>query len=101
MLEAEASLLPLDETVIRRMPTIPLAIGALRDVGRAAPAAEAPPTPREGELSALLSETERREYEKALARCGGNVSKAARALGVSRGTLYNKMRRYGLVPEKD
>jgi transcriptional regulator of acetoin/glycerol metabolism len=33
-----------------------------------------------------------------LAQCGGNVSAAARALGVSRATLYRKMP--GVVPPK-
>ncbi len=33
---------------------------------------------------------------KALARCGGNVSHAAEALGLSRGALYRRMEKYGL-----
>jgi len=33
---------------------------------------------------------------KALTRFGGNVSKAAEALGLSRGALYRRMQRYGL-----
>ena len=33
---------------------------------------------------------------KALARLGGNVTRAARSLGISRATLQNKMKRYGL-----
>lgn len=34
--------------------------------------------------------------EKALERCDGNVSKAARGLRVSRSTLYRKMRNFGI-----
>jgi DNA-binding NtrC family response regulator len=33
---------------------------------------------------------------KALVRFDGNVSKAAEALGLSRGALYRRMQRYGL-----
>jgi transcriptional regulator with PAS, ATPase and Fis domain len=111
LIEAEASLLPPGDTVIRRLPSIPLRIARPPDtsdaapssrVGRATPSPAAPtPTPPAGAISSLLEETERREYERALARFDGNVSKASRALGVSRGTLYNKIRRYGIeVPEK-
>ncbi len=43
-----------------------------------------------------LEEVERRAVEMALEACSGNVAKAARALGVARQTLYNKMKRYDL-----
>ncbi|HEX3436421.1 MAG TPA: sigma-54 dependent transcriptional regulator [Pseudacidobacterium sp.] len=33
---------------------------------------------------------------KALARCSGNVSQAAEALGLSRGALYRRMEKYGI-----
>jgi|SRR5579883_100253 DNA-binding NtrC family response regulator len=33
---------------------------------------------------------------KALARCNGNVSQAAEALGLSRGALYRRMEKYGI-----
>jgi len=47
-----------------------------------------------------LSELERRACEDAIVRFGGNVAYAARALGVARGTLYAKLKRYGIpVPE--
>ncbi len=43
---------------------------------------------------------ERRACEGALLRFGGNVAYAARALGVARGTLYAKLKRYGIpIPE--
>ena len=39
-----------------------------------------------------LLQTERRVMEQALQACGGNVSQAARRLGVSRNTLYRRLR---------
>ncbi len=36
------------------------------------------------------------ELEKALNRAGGNKAKAARALGISRQTIYRKMREFGM-----
>jgi transcriptional regulator of acetoin/glycerol metabolism len=47
-----------------------------------------------------LAELERRACAEALVRFGGNIAYAARALGIARGTLYAKMKRYGIpVPE--
>ncbi len=43
-----------------------------------------------------LETAERQLIGQALARCAGNCSKAAQALGISRSTLYRKMRHYGL-----
>ena len=39
---------------------------------------------------------ERAAVLRALARAGGNVSQAARQLGVGRATLYRRMKRLGL-----
>ena len=39
---------------------------------------------------------EERLVREAVQRCGGNISAAAKALGVSRPTLYAKMKKYGL-----
>lgn len=44
-----------------------------------------------------LQEAERGAVRRALARTGGNVSAAARALGVSRATLHRKLHRLGLA----
>jgi len=43
-----------------------------------------------------LSEVERQHIERALAHCDWNISRAAAGLGIDRGTLYNKIKRYGL-----
>ncbi|MEM6991263.1 MAG: sigma 54-interacting transcriptional regulator [Myxococcota bacterium] len=40
---------------------------------------------------------ERERIVAALAACGGNQSAAAKMLGISRGTLVNRVRRYGLA----
>ncbi len=45
-----------------------------------------------------LEELERRACERALAVFKGNVARAAQALGVAKGTLYSKMKRYGIAP---
>ncbi len=43
---------------------------------------------------------EKEAIRNALARLGGNVTRAARSLGISRATLQNKMKRYGLRDPK-
>ena len=89
LIEGEASLLPLDENVIRRVPA------SIESTRRPA---GSPPTwaPASSEILPL-EEVERRAYEQALLRYGGNVARAADALGVSKGTLYNKIKRYRLA----
>ena len=55
--------------------------------------AEAPPRP--GTL-ASLEEVEKRHVAAVLGHTAGNVSQAARILGIDRVTLYNKMRKYAI-----
>ena len=43
-----------------------------------------------------LEEVERLLIRKALARYGGNVSRAAEALGLSRSALYRRLQKHGL-----
>ncbi len=43
-----------------------------------------------------LEEVERVLIQKALARAGGNVADAAKALGLSRSALYRRLERFGL-----
>jgi DNA-binding NtrC family response regulator len=64
-----------------------------RDLGlaKAATGASAHPGPR-----ASLEDVEHEHIAGVLAETGGNVSQAARILGIDRVTLYNKMKKYGL-----
>ena len=41
--------------------------------------------------------TERAVIQQALVRCGYSRARASQALGISRVTLYKKMKKYGLM----
>jgi DNA-binding NtrC family response regulator len=45
---------------------------------------------------ATLAALERRHIERVVREEKGNITRAAAALGIDRGTLYNKLRRYGI-----
>ena len=45
---------------------------------------------------ATLDESEERTIRNAMVRCGGNLSMVARELGISRPTLYSKLKKYGI-----
>ena len=47
-------------------------------------------------LRALLAEVERRAIQRALLACGGNRTRTAERLGISRRQLFDKIREYGL-----
>lgn len=47
-----------------------------------------------------MEEVERSTIEQALAQFNGNVSHVIRELGIPRTTLYRKLKKYGLVPER-
>lgn len=51
-------------------------------------------------LPLLSEEMEKARIEEALQRSGGNKANAARMLGISRGSLYYKMRQYGIGHSK-
>ncbi|RZS56943.1 helix-turn-helix domain-containing protein [Sphaerotilus mobilis] len=58
----------------------------------AAPAISAtPPVPAPAEAPAPLRETEHQTIVRAVAECAGNVSQAARLLGISRGRVYRHL----------
>lgn len=46
-----------------------------------------------------LSGLERNAIERALAKHGGNVSRTAEELGLSRGALYRRLEKYGINPD--
>ena len=49
-----------------------------------------------GTLKAVSDAEEERMVREAVQRCNGNISAAAKALGISRPTMYAKMKKYGL-----
>lgn len=51
---------------------------------------------RDAAPAATLDELERQHIEQVLAACGHNMQAAAGRLGISRQTLYNKMKRHGI-----
>ena len=55
-----------------------------------------PGAPASGMRKAVSEAEEEKQVREAVARSGGNISAAAKALGVSRPTLYAKMKKYGL-----
>ena len=63
-------------------------------IGRADLGLQPPSEQRIEDMS--IEDVEALLIHKALTRSGGNVSKAAEALGLSRGALYRRMQRYGL-----
>jgi two-component system response regulator AtoC len=56
-----------------------------------------PPPENAQTLSKQQLARERRVLEETLTRCNNNRAQAARVLGVSRRTLYNKLQRHGLI----
>jgi transcriptional regulator with PAS, ATPase and Fis domain len=84
VVEGELALLPAGKNALSVVPR------ALRRPAAGA-SGSSPSRPAESEAVALLSETVSRACREAVARHGGNVSSAARALGIAKGTLYRKI----------
>jgi DNA-binding NtrC family response regulator len=93
-IEGEASLMSLEESI---MATVPAALTRAGLDGTAGAGGAVPSSPAADVIP--MDEVERRVYAHALLRCKGNVARAAKALGVARGTFYNKLRRHGLNVE--
>lgn len=70
--------------------SLPAAGGAATE--SAPPPSFAPAQPQQAATPASLRAIDRQWIAKTLAECGGNVSRAARILGVSRGLIYRHMR---------
>ncbi|HET6922680.1 MAG TPA: sigma-54 dependent transcriptional regulator [Anaeromyxobacteraceae bacterium] len=60
------------------------------------PAREPGPEPAATSAPSTLEDVERRHIAEVLGYASGNISQAARLLGIDRVTLYNKMRKYQL-----
>ncbi len=69
-------------------------IGTIRVGGTVRPERRHAPVPRD--LAAAVDQVEREVIQSALDRSGGNISEAARSLGVTRRGLYLKLKRLGL-----
>jgi len=80
----------------RGRPILPEHLDAEESIDPVIPATgdNAPPLP----LRALLAEVERRAIQRALLACGGNRTKTAERLGISRRQLFDKIREYDLHP---
>ena len=61
-----------------------------------APQATAPDNAGTGDAGSSLDEIEKSAIVRSLEKAGGNKSEAARLLGITRRTLYNKLDKYGI-----
>jgi transcriptional regulator with PAS, ATPase and Fis domain len=94
LVEAEASLASAEATELTHTPAAMTRALARRGNSSAPP--RPPSVIIESDQVVPLAEVEKRVFAHALRHFAGNVAKASRALGVSRGTFYNKMKLYGL-----
>ncbi|HSV52754.1 MAG TPA: helix-turn-helix domain-containing protein [Burkholderiaceae bacterium] len=69
-----------------------------QDAPPAQEAQSAEPASAAQAADATLGDHSRLLIERTLQACGGNISKAARTLGVSRGMLYRRLQRWGQAP---
>ena len=73
-----------------------LSSGSVIDEDPFATGGGAPVSEEEGGIKARVAAFEAQLIREELSRCGGNQSEAARRLKISRVTLIDKMKRYGL-----
>lgn len=53
------------------------------------------------EFSSVIEREKRQELLTALEKAHWNISRAARQLGIARNTIYNRMKRYGMICRED
>jgi sigma-54 dependent transcriptional regulator, acetoin dehydrogenase operon transcriptional activator AcoR len=94
VLEGEVNLAEPEQTVLEQVPEA-LRPRAAHSGAAAAVAAAAAPS-RLAQALCTLDEAERDLLTRALEQHGGSVPDVARTLGVSRGTVYNMMRRFAV-----
>ncbi len=70
--------------------------GGMEAAKHPGPRAETSVSEAEGHLKDLLDQAEKQILEAELSRSGGNVSQAARNLGIDRANFHRKMRRLGI-----
>ncbi len=91
VLEAEVNLATEEQTVLDQVPEgIRPRAGAQETVAETITRG----SPR------TLEQSEREMLVQALAQSGGSIPEVARQLGISRGTVYNKLRRFDLNPDQ-
>jgi sigma-54 dependent transcriptional regulator, acetoin dehydrogenase operon transcriptional activator AcoR len=73
-LQLQAAALDAPALAVREVPAVTPGVASVPEAG-----------------AATLAEHDQRLVQETLLRCGGNVSRAARALGVSRGLLYRRL----------
>ena len=94
-LEAEVNLASEEQTVLDQVPEgIRPRAGAERQPDALAHAHVHSGSPR------TLEQSEREMLVQALSQNGGSIPDVARQLGISRGTVYNKLRRFALDPDR-
>jgi two-component system response regulator HydG len=84
------------ENVIERAVILTVGDVVTPDVLPAHIRGEEAPRTESGEQLTLLEQAERDLIVQAMLACGGNRTRAAEQLGMSRRSLYNKLKRYGL-----
>ncbi len=91
VLESEVSLAPPDKQVIDKVPNPLRPNNTLLGI---------PVARRRKRQSMSLNDAERELLVAAMTEHHGAIQQVAQALGISRGTVYNKLRKYGIDPDR-